>query len=289
MTGTTAPLARDTAPAAPHRDETSENFPVGSRLLPARTRRHVLAFYRFARAADDIADDPVRTSADKIAALDGVLAALEGAAPRTAAERTAVAHRASLAETAVTDAHSRDLLTAFRRDAENPRCADWDDLMGYCRLSAASVGRFMIDLHGEDRAAYPASDALCAALQVLNHLQDGAEDLRGLDRVYVPLDWLTADGATIDDLRRPALTPGLRRTIDRCLDASDALIAEGRALPGRLGRSRLRWEASVIVVVAERLSRKLRRGDPLAGRVALGKAERLGCLLAGLLRAWRPT
>lgn len=287
MTGTTAPLARDTAPVASHRDETSENFPVGSRLLPARTRGHVLAFYRFARAADDIADDPCRTSAEKIAALDGVLAALEGAAPRTAAERAAAEHRASLAETAVTDAHSRDLLAAFRRDAENPRCADWDDLMGYCRLSAASVGRFMIDLHGEDRAAYPASDALCAALQVLNHLQDGAEDLRTLDRVYLPLDWLAAEGATIDDLRRPALTPGLRRTVGRCLDATDALIAEGRALPGLLGRSRLRWEAAVIVVVAERLSRKLRRGDPLAGRVTLGKAERLGCLLAGLVRAWR--
>jgi len=284
MTGTTAPLARD---AAAHRDAASENFPVGSRLLPARTRRHVLAFYRFARAADDIADAADLATLQKLAALDGVLAALDGGAPRNGAEHAAAAHRASLAETGVSDGHARDLLAAFRRDAENPRCADWADLMGYCRLSAASVGRFMIDLHGEDRAAYPASDALCAALQVLNHLQDCGDDLRTLDRVYLPLDWMAAEGATIDDLRSPALTPGLRRVIDRCLDATDTLIAEGGALPAQLGRSRLRWEAAVIVAVAERLSQRLRRGDPLACRVALGKAARLGCVVTGLVRTWR--
>ena len=272
---------------AGHRDETSENFPVASFLLPRRIRNHVLAFYRFARAADDIADSPGLDGARKLAALDRMEAMLDGAAPDTPAEYAAAGHRASLEQTGISDRHSRDLLAAFRRDAANPRCADWADLMAYCRLSAASVGRFLIDLNGEEPAAYPASDALCAALQVLNHLQDLQDDIIALDRVYLPLDWMAQEGAAMEDLRRPALTPAMRRVVDRCLDATDALIGEAAALPGALTRSRLRYEAAVILVIAERLSAVLRKGDPLAGRVALGKRERLSCLMRGTLRAWR--
>ena len=275
------------ADAAGHRDAGSENFPVASFLLPRRIRDHVLVFYRFARAADDIADAPGLPSPAKNTALERLLAVLAGAAPATAPEQAAAAHRASLRQSGVSDRHARDLLAAFRRDAENPRCADWDDLMDYCRLSAASVGRFLIELNGEDEAAWPAADALCAALQVLNHLQDLREDLVTLDRVYLPLDWIAAEGATIEELRADALSPAMRRVLDRCLDATDHLLAVAAALPCRLGRSRLRYEAAVILTVAERLSGLLRRNDPLAGRVELGKVQRLTALGHGLLRAWR--
>ena len=284
-----SPLAEPSAhhaASAPHRDADSENFPVASFLLPRAIRAHVLAFYRFARTADDIADAPGLSPAAKVAALDRLEAVLDGAAPAGPGEATAAGYRASNRETGVSDRHGRDLLAAFRCDAANPRCADWADLMAYCRLSAASVGRFLIDLNGEDRAAYPAADSLCAALQVLNHLQDLGEDLAELDRVYLPLDWLAAEGATIEDLRRPALTPAMRRVVDRCLDATDDLLAEAAVLPGALTRSRLRYEAAVILTIAERLAGALRTGDPLAGRVALGKRERMACLLCGLLRAW---
>lgn len=275
------------AGAAGHRDANSENFPVASFLLPRRIRHHVLVFYRFARAADDIADAPGLSSAAKTAALDCLLAVLGGTAPSTEPEHAAAAHRASLQQTGVSDRHARDLLVAFRRDAENPRCADWGDLMDYCRLSAASVGRFLIELNGEDEAAWPAADALCTALQVLNHLQDLREDLIVLDRVYLPLDWIEAEGAAVEELRADALSPAMRRVVDRCLDATDDLLAVAAALPCRLVRSRLRYEAAVILAVAERLSRLLRRNDPLAGRVELGKVQRLTGLGHGLLRAWR--
>ena len=280
------PLARH-ADRAPHRDAKSENFPVASFLLPGAIRTHVLAFYRFARTADDIADAAGLSPAAKVTALDRLEAVLDGAVPSGPGEDAAAGYRASNRETGVSDRHGRDLLAAFRRDAANPRCADWADLMAYCRLSAASVGRFLIDLNGEDRAAYPPADALCSALQVLNHLQDLGDDLAELDRVYLPLDWLAAEGAAIEDLRCPALTPAMRRVVDRCLDATDDLLGEAAALPGALKRSRLRYEAAVILTIAERLSAALRKGDPLARRVALGKRERLSCLLRGLLRAWR--
>ena len=84
--------------------------------------------------------------------------------------------------------HPLDLLTAFRADVSKRRYANWDELMHYCRYSAMPVGRFVLDLHGEDRSVWAYSDPLCSALQVINHLQDCAKDYRALDRVYLPLD-----------------------------------------------------------------------------------------------------
>ena len=250
----------------------SENFPVGSFLLPARLRPHVAAFYGFARAIDDIADNPQLAPADKIARLEGFAAALtgEGAAPGyEKAERL----RESLAATGVTAQHGLDLIAAFKLDAVKPRYADWRDLIeGYCMLSAAPVGRYLLDLHGEDRTGYRASDALCNALQVLNHLQDCQDDYRQLNRVYLPQDWLAA-------------AAGLRRVIDQCLDGTDALIVIARTLPGQLKSRRLAMESAVIVAIAEELSRILRRRDPLAGRVKLSRLQFLACGAAGVAGA----
>jgi len=192
--------------------------------------------------------------------------------------------RGSLAETGVTPQHCHDVLRAFRLDATKLRYQSWNDLMFYCRYSAAPVGRQLIDLHGESRAAYPASDALCSALQVLNHLQDCGEDYRMLGRVYLPLDDLAACGSAVEDLSAGQSTPGLRRTIDRLLDATEQLIVLADGLPPALVGFGLRCESAVICTVATRLARLLRRRDPLAGRVKLGKAGFAWALLTGLRR-----
>jgi squalene synthase HpnC len=263
----------------------SENFPVGSFLLPARLRPHVATFYAFARAIDDIADNPALAPADKIARLDGFAAALTGAAAGPGYEK-AERLRASLAATTVTAQHGLDLIAAFKLDAVKLRYADWRELIeGYCMLSAAPVGRYLLDLHGEDRAGFRASDALCNALQVLNHLQDCRDDYRQLDRVYLPQDWLAAAGIGVEALDAPAAGPAMRRVIDRCLDGTDELIAIARLLPGQLRSRRLAMESAVIVRIAERLSRLLRRHDPLAGRVRLSGLQFAGCGIAGIARA----
>src|SRR5919107_1411517 len=93
--------------------------------------------------------------------------------------------RTTLRERALSPGHARDLLKAFRLDATKRRYRDWDDLMHYCAYSAMPVGRYVLDVHGESRATWPASDALCAALQVINHVQDCGADYRALDRVYI--------------------------------------------------------------------------------------------------------
>lgn len=123
-----------------------ENFPVASILIARRLRPQVLEFYGFARAADDIADSPALSADEKLRRLDLFEAGLGAAAT---GPEPAVLLRDSLAETGISDAHARDLLSAFRQDAVKRRYADWGELMACCALSAHPVGRFMLDLHGE--------------------------------------------------------------------------------------------------------------------------------------------
>jgi squalene synthase HpnC len=252
-----------------------ENFPVGSWLLPARLRPHVAKFYAFARAIDDIADNPDLQPEDKIRRLDRFEQAIAGQETDDPALATAHRLRASLRETGVTAQHCVDLVAAFKQDAVKLRHDDWDGLLGYCALSANPVGRYLLDLHGEDPAGYAASDALCSALQVINHLQDCSDDYRTLDRVYLPQDWMAAAGVAVAALAEPASSAALRQVLDRCLDATAALLGQAGQLPGQLRSRHLAMESAVIVALAHRLVRELRARDPLAQRVVLNKAQTL--------------
>ncbi len=265
------------APSGKGRDD--ENFPVGSRLIRAALRPHVHAFYDFARNADDIADDPALASDEKIRRLDLMGLVLIGDAEAGAPSATRL--RESLEQTDVSPQHALDLLQAFRQDAVKTRYADWGELMDYCRYSAMPVGRHVLDLHGERYDTYPPSDALCAALQVLNHLQDCAGDLEALDRCYIPQDMLLAAGIGTDAIRQPALLPALRGVLDALLARTEALNRTGWQLPGRVRDRRLRVETAVIAGLSHRLTRRLQREDPLATRVKLRRVD----LVASVLRA----
>ena len=263
-----------------------ENFPVGSWLLPAPLRPHVATFYAFARAADDIADNPRLTSDEKLARLDGFAAALAHGIGEPQDFAKALRLRASLAATGVTTRHGLDLLAAFKQDAVKNRYADWGELIGYCNLSAAPVGRYLLDLHGENPDGYPASDALCNVLQILNHLQDCQGDHREMDRVYLPLDWLTMAGGQVADLQAAGANAGVRAVLDRCLDGTEALLDLAATLPARLHSRSLAMESAVILHLARRLTQLLRRGDPIAGRVKLGKIDFCRCGLVGAVHGF---
>ncbi len=267
------------------KDRTAENFPVGSFLIAARLRPAVHAFYAFARNADDIADSATLAPEDKIARLDTMEAVLTGA--QAAGSPSAAALRASLAATGTTDRHARDLLVAFRQDATRRRYETWDALLDYCRHSAMPVGRHVLDLHGEAHDTWPASDALCSVLQVLNHLQDATNDLARLDRCYLPLDMLSANHASVEDLRARMATTGLRATFDALLDHCDALMA-GAPLPAFVRDRRLRLETAAIDGLARRLARRLRRSDPIARRVALTRPDFAASLIAAFTHFARP-
>ena len=261
-----------------------ENFPVVTRLVPARLRPHIATFYAYSRAIDDIADSSSLQPGEKVRRLDEFAKAVSGMNTSNPALGKAHEVRRSLAATQVSNRHCMDLTRAFQQDATKGRYENWNDLMGYCSLSAAPVGRYLVDLHGESVAAYPDSDALCSALQVLNHLQDCREDFRSLDRVYLPQDWMAEAGVGVEALNRKRSTKALRRVFDLCLDATDGLLALAGRLPGKLRDPRFAMDASVIIDIAKMLSAELRRRDPLAERVVLTKVQYAACCVYGIGR-----
>jgi squalene synthase HpnC len=258
-----------------HRDE---NFPVASLLISRRHRPVILAFYRFARAADDVADHQSAPPNEKLRILERMWRTLRGASDHSG---EAAVLRHYVLERNLTTQHALDLLEAFRRDVTKLRYRSWDELMDYCRYSAAPVGRFVLDVHGEERATWPASDALCGALQVINHLQDCAKDYRALDRIYLPLDVLLESGAEVTDLGAASSSPQLRDAITRLAARVQTLLEHSRVFAGQIRDRRLALEVGVIQRLAEDLTQRLLRCDPLSERVHHRLPETIGLALAG--------
>ena len=247
-----------------HRDE---NFPVASHLVSKRHRPVILAFYRFARAADDVADHPELSESEKIRKLDQFEESLLGKNDDIA---DALPLRAAIAERGLSPKHGQDLLVAFRMDATKRRYADWDDLINYCAYSAMPVGRFVLDVHGESRATWPANDALCAALQIINHLQDCGADYRRLDRVYIPLDRLAARNIPVEALAAPKASPELLKTIHELAARTEELLCAADLSRG-IRDLRLSLEVAAIERLARKLVQMLLERDPLSQPVHLTK------------------
>ncbi|HEX4180059.1 MAG TPA: squalene synthase HpnC [Caulobacteraceae bacterium] len=267
------PASSQAAELASGKGHNDENFPVASFILHPRHRAPIMAFYRFARAADDVADNPAAPADEKLALLAAMQSGLQGAGG-ISPEGEGLRHALRAAN--LTDQHALDLLEAFRRDVVKTRYASWDELMDYCRYSAMPVGRFVLDVHGESHRAWPANDALCAALQVINHLQDCGEDYRGIDRVYVPGDALAAAGLDARALAAPRASPALQRVISDLARRTWSLLETARPFAGQIVDGRLALEVTVIQKLAESLTRRLIHRDPLSERMHHSKAETLG-------------
>ena len=191
--------------------------------------------------------------------------------------------RDALAERSLSPQHAQDLLAAFKLDVTKLRYRDWDDLIGYCSLSAMPVGRFVLDVHGESRSIWPANDALCAALQIINHLQDCKADYRNLDRVYVPLDALARMRRRRGGARRAAGIAGTARRLHGLAERTERLLGESDVFPLLINDWRLALEVSVINTLAHRLTRLLMTRDPLSERVHLSVPAIAGLTLVGML------
>ncbi|UTD26417.1 squalene synthase HpnC [Bradyrhizobium sp. WD16] len=259
--------AADLRSGKTHRDE---NFPVASWIIHPRHRAVILAFYNFVRTADDIADHPALTPEQKLVLLDRLEDGLFG---RNGEDPEAATLNEALAARSLAPRHAQDLLNAFRLDVTKLRYANWDELIHYCSLSAMPVGRFMLDVHGEDRATWAASDAICAALQINNHLQDCGKDYRDLDRVYVPLDALAAAGARVEDFGETRASPALLTCLHRLAARTEALLGEGKSLGAAVRDWRLGAEIAVIQTYAEKIVRLLQERDPLSERVHLTRGQ----------------
>jgi hydroxysqualene synthase len=296
----------------------AENFPVAGWFLAGRHRAAVQAYYAFARLADDIADSTQLTVIQKLAALDDVEKALIHGAGSYNAPTAAARHLgALLRERDISLDVASDLLVAFRADARNPPIRAYAELTAYCAKSANPVGRFLLALHGETAANDP-SDNLCAALQILNHIQDVRVDAEALKRCYIPLAWLNAQGIDLIDLldpdglttTAPDFTPirddgmhgdgdedvaletsarakpiddvKLQACLNKLLDEVDGLLVGAQSLPQCIQDRGLRAQSTAILVLAKSLATRLRNGNPWRYRISLTAFDWLRAALVGL-------
>ena len=247
-----------------------ENFPVASWIIHPRHRTLILAFYNFVRTADDIADHATLPAQDKLALLDLLEAELLGQGDT---QPEAVNLRRALAERAMAPRHALDVLIAFRMDVTKLRYENWDEVIHYCRYSAMPVGRFMLDVHGESTSTWAASDALCAGLQINNHLQDCGKDYHNLNRVYLPLDALEAAGASVETLGAGRAPAPLLQCLHSLAARTELLLNESKPLAAEVKDFRLGLEIAVIQAFADRIVRLLKVRDPLSERVHLNPVE----------------
>jgi squalene synthase HpnC len=259
-----------------HRDE---NFPVASWIIHPRHRALILAFYNFVRTADDIADHATLGERDKLNYLDLLEAELLGQGD---SQPEAVNLRAALAQRSMPPRHALDVLIAFRMDVTKLRYENWDEVIHYCRYSAMPVGRFMLDVHGESTSTWAASDALCAGLQINNHLQDCGKDYRDLNRVYLPRDALAAAGASVEALGRKQASAPLLQCLHSLAARTEILLDESKPLCAEVRDLRLGLEISVIQAFADKIVRLLKVRDPLSQTVHLGPAQLIAHSLGGL-------
>ena len=235
--------------------------------------------FGFVRAADDVADHPTAPPEEKLALLEQMRASLVGESDAVA-QGTAL--RAVLAERGLSPVHALDQLEAFRRDVTKLRYANWDELIDYCRYSAMPVGRFVLDVHGEPPALWPANDALCAALQVINHLQDCGKDYRELNRVYLPQDALAAAGTGTEALAADRASPALLGAIAALARRTSGLLTAARPFAGAIADSRLALEVDLIQTLAVDLNRLLMTRDPLSQPVHHSKFDVAGLFVKRL-------
>ena len=214
------------------------------------------------RIADDIADHPNLSETTTWATPD-LEASLLGRDDHNAA---GIVLRAALAERNLSPQHAQDLLKAFRQDVTKHRYADWDELIDYCRYSAMPVGRFVLDVHGESRSTWPASDNVCAVLQIINHLQDCVKDYRALTGSISRSmrSRRQAGGAS-----RPYALAPRRKLLRACLaiglaDRTGAMLEEGSNLLAQINDRRLAPEIAAIVTPWRGISVRLLR--PVATR-----------------------
>ena len=256
-----------------------ENFPVGL-FVPKAKRRYVHALYAFMRVADDFADEPIYEGVRR-RKLDEWEARLHGAYEGRAEGPIFMALSETVRRLEIPKQPLLDLLSAFRQDTEKGRYETWDELLDYCRRSADPVGRLVLTVFEQrDPELRPLSDAICTALQLANHWQDLAIDLKK-DRIYVPRELLAAHGVPEWDLNAGRVTDGFRSLMQELIRRTRSLFDRGRPLCDRIGRE-LRFEMRLTWVGGSGILDAIER----AGYDVFRRRPRYG-LVAKLALAWR--
>ncbi len=252
-----------------------ENFPVASLLVPRPMRRPIEAIYRFARHADDLADEGNAGAADRLAALAALHVVLErivaGAYPD---DGPWAALARAVHEHALPVPLLHDLLDAFEQDARGMVYRDYDDLYAYCRRSANPIGRLLLALYRRQEPALLAwSDAICTGLQLVNFWQDIDID-HAKGRIYVPQSEFQRFGVDPAQIRQRRADGSWARLVRAQTQIARRLLLDGRPLAPALG-GRIGWELRVVIQGGLRIAERIDAvdGDVFARRPALRRAD----------------
>jgi farnesyl-diphosphate farnesyltransferase len=252
----------------------------------------VRAFGHLVRVADEITDNPLLNREEKASQLEAMEAVLDGGnggkLPEDA-RNVSVTVRESLRETGVSPTHAHHILQAFRRDVTGGRIQTWNDLLVYCQFAAAPIGRYLLELFGEDVSVCgPSADALCAALRILKRLRDCKHPSSIYSRLCIPEQFMRDAFITTFHLEAPSAKGQTRAVIDRVLDGVDRLLREAAPLPRVIKSNALGTHTAIVLCRARKLAKRFREQDPFAERVGLSHGERLSCkwlsILKGVLR-----
>lgn len=266
-----------------------ENFTIGSRLLPRRLRDPLAAIYAALRTADDLADEGDRPPDERLRQLAAWERKLEACAAGRADDPIFVALADTIRRFALPLDPFRALLSAFRQDAEGVAMETDDDLLSYCRRSAAPVGHLVLALFGHrDRERQALADDICIGLQLANFWQDVSRDLRDRGRIYLPQEDMARFGVSEHDLALPSATPAVRELIafevGRAREWLDRGAPLARLVPRRVGLDLRMFTAGgrAICDAIARQDHDTLRHRPAPGR--LGRARVATSVLRALMR-----
>ena len=270
-----------------HKQQSDENFPVASLLIAKELRPLVNHYYAFARYCDDIADNPDLSSEEKLAQLREISDIFYGVKKYRGSKLAFAARlKNDFLRENLDFSLAGDLLIAFRKDAESGDCQTWGELIRYCQYSAAPVGRFMLALHNENPITYQPAASLCAALQIVNHLQDIKYDCLKLGRVYLPVEWMAEYGVSRADLVAGQTCPSLRKLIAHMAELVAGQIKEGAILPSLIRNRRLRYQVCIILSLTNIMLQKIKRGDVLRHEIRLSRVDWLRGVIGGVCRGF---
>ena len=261
-----------------------ENFPVASFLMTKKIRSIVRVFYFFARMADDIADHQKLSSNQK----KNILLFFDNAISKSKKTNNKILDKmiAKFKELPSGKKYSRNLLKAFMMDASNKKYKNWNDLLYYCKFSANPVGRFVIDAVNERKnieKIYEASDNLCTALQIINHIQDCKKDFKELNRVYIPESFFKKYSLDKKILRKSKSEENFERLKIEIIDNVLTSLRKTKLGLREIQSWRLRKETLIILNIAKRLCNLLKINDPLEKQIKLSRIDFIFCFFKGIM------
>ncbi len=265
-----------------HKQSKDENFPVG-KLISKKLRHLVKAYYKAARSADDIADNPDLSSKDKMTQLDDAERAFYGKESLAKSypemfELGKLFQKENLSVGLYTD-----LLVAFRRDSENQKIEIWEQLLDYCKYSAAPVGRFVLAIHDENPATYLPAETLCAVLQIVNHLQDMKYDAISNKRFYLPRQMMQHYGVVESDIFLNKCSQPLKLLIDDICQRLRKMLDDAAILPAIVKSLSLKAELGVIISLTNSMLKRIEKGDVLTTEIKLSSFDWFKAMTIGAL------